>query len=469
MEKKYGFFATKRQYVYRLGLWGCRKYGQLHNASSDSGNCDDDDDEDYDDVTETNTSTSFRAMCADNDAEGLFADTTPPEDPPALKFSLCDESRLQQKLAADLLCIVGDYATASDMYLQYSLSQSSKGGASQAHRLNLINYAHTARGNHHITTAKAMIQGQINALDGPSARRFFKLLKAVGVSRLSGGDPEALDQELQEVNEIMLEVEDSFVDDNDDHKMLSISHQLIDMNALVLLCRAEQQLTSREGGHATEFKNAPGMRDKYVKQQLQWTFQHSLGKSIAMHKCLEWCHRPRAQVQDRGCSSIDSFMPLWSIYAKEACNSRRAQPPWYDICEAEMGISPTALLYTLCRYDSTGRLPAPGSLDIHQFIKRYLDLFVTAESPSEGMPWRLCEIRQLVSQTLYVHLPRSDAVDGEPISSFSSSHENQYSMEKEDAEDMSQSEYSCFDVGTVEYDFDFGMGEEVPENIITLC
>ncbi|CRK25973.1 hypothetical protein BN1723_003327 [Verticillium longisporum] len=468
MKKDYGFCATNRQYVYRLGLWGFAKYGQSHNVSSDSGNWDDDDDEDNDEVAETNTSSSFRATCADDDEEGLFADTTPPEDPPALNLSVCDESRLQQKLAADLLYIVGDYATASDLYLQYSLSQSFKGDASQAHRLNLINYANTARGNHHITTAKAMIQKQINALDGPSTRRFFKLLKAVVVSRLSGGDPEALDQELKELNEIMLEVEDSFVDDNDDHKMLSRSHQLIDMNALVLLCRAEKQLTSREGSHATGFNNAPGMRDKYVEQQLRWTFQGSRCNPVAMHKCLEWCHVPRAQVQVQGYSSIDSFMPLWAIYANEACNSRQVQPPWYDRCETEMGISPTALLYTLCRYDSTGRLPAPGSLDIHQFIKRYLDLFVTADSPSEGMPWRLCDIRQLVSQTLYVPLPGSDAVDGEPISLFFSSQENQHSMEKEDAEDMSRSEYSFIDVGAGEYDFNFGLGG-MPENTIELC
>ncbi|KAL9946673.1 hypothetical protein ACHAQF_004081 [Verticillium nonalfalfae] len=313
-----------------------------------------------------------------------------------------------------------------------------------------------------------MIQRQIDALDELSNQRFFKLLKAVGVSRLSGGDPEALGQELRELNEIMLEVEDSLVDDNDDHKMLSRSHQLIDMNALVLLCRAEQQLTSGEGGHATEFNNAPGLRDKYVKQQLRWTFQGSHCKSTAMHKCLEWCHVPRAQVQVQAYSSIDAFMPLWSTYANEVCNSRQVQPPWHDICEAEMGISPTALLYTLCRYDSTGRLPPPGSLDIHQFIKRYLDLFVTDDSPSEGMPWRLCDIRQMVSQTLYVPLPRSHAADGESISLFSSSQENQHSMEAGDAEDMSLSEYSCIDAGAGGYDFHLDLAG-LSENTVELC
>ncbi|KAM0277166.1 hypothetical protein ACHAQH_006013 [Verticillium albo-atrum] len=394
MEVKHGFYASKRQYVYRLGIWGCKKYG-VDNVSEVLG-------DDVDDIgAETDSDSSHLDQNADNEEEGSLTSTTTPEGGPEFEACVLDGLHHRQKLAADILRIFGDTATAFDLYLQHheQLVGSKESRWSLPYRLSLANCGGTARGREQVARAHPMIQEQVEKLRGePSARRFYQLLKVTGALQPPDGDPEAQRSELSDIMNIF---EDPFGDGGHALTKLSHSQSLIDLNALVLLCQAEEILTGRQGGHAASLDDRSDIRHKYVMCQLGWSFRGRRCTSAAIEQCFKWCDAKQSQAYD----PVSSFLALWPEFAAEALNAQRGQPSWANTCELELGIPPTALLYTVCHGFGKGKSLAADSDDTMPFIKKYLELFVESRSHYGDNSSQLQEIRQLVSQTLSLHLP----------------------------------------------------------------
>lgn len=339
--------CSKRQYVYKFGQWGKKKYRVDKNAASPSNfaptptDSDDADFESDDQLSPASSSTydaSSMDTTVDCDEEDELAPTII-----TIKYALSPDEE-KQKLAADFLAAMSDDKNAHPLY--YHLSTALVNRPESTPEANEILLTHCYRTAENIPDASQKLSELRVQIPGSDKQFVFSVLAA----SLQDADGSKIQDQMGAIMKKVLS-------QGADNLAMFSSYHALDVVAYQCLSHCKGILAKL--GQASDH-----IFSEYVSDQRRYFGDDNFS---LVRPCLGWCLEqlnsnvsiPRELASHELASIATDSHQLWRDNAQVFCTladvifrafiNGSVLPTWYRDCEAALGIGGFELLASVCR------------------------------------------------------------------------------------------------------------------------